>query len=275
MSEHESIPPEAPYERFAVRGAWVVALPAHAAAVREALAGGTLYDWASKRPGAEPLRGRGIAWAAVLPDGTRVVVRHSRHGGALAPLTRDLFLAPTRAPRELAAARRLAERAVPTPEVIAYAVYPYWGPLCRADVVTARLEGVDFPASWRAAHDEALRAQLVDALAALFNALRAAGARHPDLQLKNVFVTRDQTGTVAWMLDVDRVSFHTPHSPIVAQANLERLARSIRSWRARGVDFGPADAARLAAALDLRDVPGANAALDALGAEPGRTPARP
>ena len=46
-------------------------------------------------------------------DVERVVVRHNRHGGLLAPLTRDLFRAPTRAPRELRMSDGCANTAFP------------------------------------------------------------------------------------------------------------------------------------------------------------------
>src|SRR5208337_2439154 len=128
---------------------------------------------------------RTTAWATALPNGVEVVVRHSRHGGALAALTGDLFLAPTRAPVELATALRLAHAGVPTPEVVAYAVYPAFGPLARADVATRALHGADFPEAWRTAVRGVERTSLLAALAALLRALRAAGALHRDLNLKN------------------------------------------------------------------------------------------
>src|SRR5919205_114439 len=85
--------------------------------------------------------GRGVAYAVALPDdATRVVVRRSRHGGVLAPITGERFLGPTRAPRELDVALRLARLGVPTPEVVAFATYPA-GPLVRrADVLTREVE---------------------------------------------------------------------------------------------------------------------------------------
>ncbi len=97
--------------------------------------------------------------------GVEIVVRHSRHGGTFAPLTGDLFLAPTRAPAELSNALRLADAGVPTAEVVAYAVYPAMGPLVRADVATRRLRGADFPDAWRATADGAARKSLAFAAA--------------------------------------------------------------------------------------------------------------
>ena len=70
-----------------------------------------------------------------------MVVRHSRHGGLLAPVTGDRFLAPTRAPQELATSLRLIDAGVSTPEIIAYAVYSAGGPFRRSDIATREVEG--------------------------------------------------------------------------------------------------------------------------------------
>jgi hypothetical protein len=189
----------------------------------------TLFDFAARSPGARPLAGRGTAWSAALPDGTKVVVRHTRHGGMLAPVTRDLFLAPTRAPNELAAAIRLAQMDVPTPEVAAYAIYPAAGPFVRSDVATRLLEGTVLPDAWLPAAPEA-RLGIVEAIARLLAALRRAGAHHPDLNARNVFITGgDGRGeaVAAAVLDVDRVTFGAPGDASLATKNIERLLRSI------------------------------------------------
>ena len=87
------------YTRFVLSGADVVALGTCADAVRRAIGERSLYAYAATHPARRELRGRGAAYAVPLPDGqTRVVVRHSRHGGLLAPVTGDRFLPPTRAP---------------------------------------------------------------------------------------------------------------------------------------------------------------------------------
>jgi 3-deoxy-D-manno-octulosonic acid kinase len=106
-------------------------------AVRTALKSGTLYEYAAQHEEARSLSGRGVVYAAPLPNGDRVVVRHNRHGGLLAPLTGDRFLSPTRAPYELEASLQLIANGVPTPEIIAYAVYRA-GPLLRRSDVASR-----------------------------------------------------------------------------------------------------------------------------------------
>ena len=52
-----------------------------------------------------------------------MVVRRSRHGGLLAPLTGDTFFWGT-VRRTSWKCRSAARRGVPTPEVVAYATYP-------------------------------------------------------------------------------------------------------------------------------------------------------
>ncbi len=214
---------------------------------------GSLYRWAEAQPKRDALRGRGIAWAATLPAGTDadlrtpVVVRHSRHGGMFAALTGDLFLPPTRAPQELAAAARLTDAGVPTPEVIAYVVHPAAGVLARSDVMTRRLpSGHDFPAAWSADTSESAHTAIIEAAAALLRALSRAGAHHPDLNLKNVYIARHGATATAYVLDVDRVRFRDDKQ--AAALNFARLARSARKWDVEhGLGIGDAALVRLAA----------------------------
>lgn len=233
-------PPAAPpgYESFFVGRARVVATQPLAGAVRQALAGASLHQWAARQPGARAMQGRATAWATKLANGVEVVVRHSRHGGLFAPLTGDRFLAPTRAPFELHAALRLADAGVPTPELLAYAVYPAIGPFARADVVTRLLRGRALPEAWDAANTDDARWPMVEALSGLLAALRRAGAYHADLNVRNVIMQDSASGPTAAVLDVDRVVFGVPDDPGVATKNLRRLLRSMAKERADiGVDF--------------------------------------
>jgi len=195
-------------------------------ALRETLGAGTLYAWAASRPGRRELRGRGAAYAVALPDGrTDVVVRHSRHGGSLAPITGDRFLAPTRAPRELATSIALRAAGVRTPQVVAYVLYPAGPLLRRADVATRLVPGArDLADAIGAVPDDAW----VGPTAELLCALAAAGARHPDLNLKNVLLSP----AGAWVLDVDVVVLGTRPAD-AARANWARLERSLAKWRRR------------------------------------------
>ena len=239
------------YERLVRPGVETVARSTLAKPVDEALAAGSLYEYAAHHPEARPLRGRGVAYAVPLPDGaTRVVVRRSRHGGWLAPLTGEIFLSPTRAPHELEVSLRLAREGIPTPEVVAYSTYEVAPLLRRADVATREVAGaVDLAAALGSDRDPAAVRNAVRVVAKLLARMAVVGARHPDLNVRNVLIARDDNGhREAWLLDVDRVWFDAPRHPRVREANLSRFARSARKLREReGLPVGDGEMALLAA----------------------------
>ena len=240
MSEARLVAPPG-YTRFTVRDTTVVAREEAAEGIRQALRDvRTLHCWASTVPGARAFQGRATAWGTTLPGTDQdLVVRHAHHGGMFAPLTRDLFVWPGRAPWELEVSERLRAARVRTPVLTAYALYPAGLGLCRCDVATARLpEGEDLPAAWRAA-DEATRTAMLEAVAELVRHLGTASAHHADLNIKNVYLTRTAGPWRAYVLDVDRVRFAgAGHERSVIDANLARLARSLRKSREQfGLDM--------------------------------------
>jgi hypothetical protein len=182
------------------------------------------------------------------------VVRHNRHGGLLAPLTRDLFLSPTRAPHELAVALRLRELGVPTPDVLMYALSPAPILLRRADVVTREIDAGRDLATFmgREARDDE-RAAAWAATRVLVRTMNDAGVRHHDLNVKNVLLAPGADGLVAYLLDVDRVTFGARGSAEIARANVARLLRSARKWRdERGALFDERELTALGAVADPR-----------------------
>jgi hypothetical protein len=224
------------YVVLAASRARAVGLATLAEPLAAALSAGSFYAYAAHRPDARALVGRGVAYAVPLPgDAARVVVRRSRHGGLLAPLTGELFVPPTRAPRELRTAVRLTEAGVPTPEVVAFATYTAGASLRRADVVTREVpDGVDLLSALGDHPTDEQRRALLGAVARLLALLTIAGARHPDLNVKNILVRNTRSGAIeALVLDVDRVWFDQPGAPRVTARNLGRLARSARKWRRR------------------------------------------
>ncbi|MDQ6888142.1 MAG: lipopolysaccharide kinase InaA family protein [Gemmatimonadota bacterium] len=226
---------EAPgYVPFRVGDADGMCLASLLRSLTEALDEGTVYDYAAHHPRSRQLTGRGIAYAVPLPDDAAdVVVRRSRHGGLLAPLTGERFLGATRAPHELRTSLRLTRLGVPTPEILAYATYPAGSVFRSADVVTREVHGgQDLAEALIDAEDADSRRELLAATVALLALLASAGVRHPDLNLKNVLVRRDDDGQLeALLLDVDRVWFDDPAMGRAREANMRRFARSARKWR--------------------------------------------
>lgn len=229
------------YDHFTVEGANVLAARSIAATVRDILRRETLYAFARAVPDALVLHGRAPVYAIPFgPAGERVAVRHAMRGGMMHSILGDRFFPPTRVTRELAASVRLRLSGVPTPEVLAVVTYPAGGLMRRADVITRFIDGgADLAAVFNDARNDAQRRPILDTVARLLTRLTAAGAQHPDLNLKNVLLTTGDEGYTAHVLDVDRVHFHVPSDPLVASANLDRLVRSLRSWRQRsGVRSG-------------------------------------
>jgi 3-deoxy-D-manno-octulosonic acid kinase len=224
--------PPAGYVQFTAATARVVCAEHLADSLRTALADTTLYDYAARQPAARPLAGRGTAYAVTLPGTTeRVVIRHNRHGGFLAPLTGDLFRSPTRAPLELRVSERLRALDIPTPRVVAYVTYSAFAGFERADVASREVaESEDLSAALMS-NDSSLRVGALHATAMLVAALAQAGARHHDLNVKNILVHKPRTGDPsALVLDVDRVEFSRPGLDVL-EANLARLIRSARKWQ--------------------------------------------
>jgi len=219
------------YAALSLGHATAVVLSALAEPLAAALQSGSFYEYAASHPDARTLRGRGVAYAVPLPNGVdRVVVRRSRHGGLFAPLTGDRFLARSRAPHELDVSLRLSHAGVATPQLLAYAIYPAGPFTSRADVLTREVpDSADLVATLVSRPPGSTPRSILHAVAELLAALTGAGARHPDLNMRNILIARAGAGEIrALVLDVDRVWIDTPGSRHVTERNVRRLARSAR-----------------------------------------------
>ena len=196
---------------------------------------GTLYEWAADQPQPRAMRGRAPVYVAALPSGLdTVVVRHAWHGGLLAPITGDRFRRPTRAPHEYEMSRTLRSLGVPTTTVLGYARYDAGLGLCRVDVVTRFLpDAFDLGMVAAGLIPEATCDEALDATRTLLVRLAACGVIHPDLNVKNVLLTRDPRRSLrALVIDVDVIRLDRARAPqATMMANIARLSRSMRKWR--------------------------------------------
>lgn len=202
--------------------------------------GGTLHDAALERA-ERKLEGRGPVpvIAAGSEEGTdRWAVRHYSRGGWMAGVLGDRYfrLGRSRPVAEAAASATLVELGIPTPPVVAGAVYPA-GLFYRADLVTrfvpdsADLATVLF-------HDDEVwsdrRTGAVEATVELVLAMGERGVFHPDMNAGNVLLRRrdDGKGLDALVLDLDRCSVDSRRRN-AAPRMLSRLARSLRKLERR------------------------------------------
>ena len=105
-----------------------------------------------------------------------VVIRHSRHGGGVVGPNRRSFRPDPRADEPLATARcGLSARGVPTPEVVAYAVYPAIWPFARGRRHAQASRG-SRSRTWQPGGGRGARGRGSTRSAACFGALAGAGA---------------------------------------------------------------------------------------------------
>jgi hypothetical protein len=209
----------------------------------------TLHGFAGRVPSARRFEGRETAYGILLPAAeVPVIVRHNRHGGALRNLTGDLFLGATRAPLELEISLRLRSLSIPTPAVVAYAVYAAGPVFARSDVVTEEIpDSRDFGAVLLATEPESeIRQRAWNATRRLLKRLAAAGVRHHDLNVKNVLLRRTEDDLfAAYVLDIDRVELDCSRRDAYG-GNRARLRRSVEKWReTRGARISDAELERL------------------------------
>lgn len=196
---------------------------------------GTLYDWARGVTMPLVLRGRAPVYVAQVPGSpdTTLVVRHAWHGGLFAPLTRDLFVRPTRAPGELRMSRTLRASGIGTPELMAYALYDAGPRVVRFDVASRYIpDSYDFAVVLSGHSPVITRAQSFDAIEALMRQLAQHGFTHPDLNVKNVLLSEVNRSAVASVLDVDVMEQDATHNvQRVMETNVNRLTRSMLKSR--------------------------------------------
>lgn len=193
---------------------------------------------AQKHPKAVKFRGRAPVTAFPCPGLGEVVVRPCWHGGYWGHLTQDLYLGSARALRELVRSRTLRAKKIPTPEILAVLFYPA-GCFLRIDVVTSAVPTARDLVSFLSSRPKnAEQKGAFTAIRSLFSKLQLHGILHPDLNARNILLSRKAQGPwQAWLLDVDAIRVESPKNTAVDTANRNRLLRSLFK-RARLGDLG-------------------------------------
>ncbi len=183
------------------------------------------------------LNGRGPIPVLFNPagEGPPWAIRRYRRGGSMRFMDdRFVRLGRPRSLRELESSVRVRELGIATPQVVAAAVY-WAGLFYRADLVTeyvpeAReladvLLGTSDSSILPAAAD--VRTQALSCTSQLVARMVERGVRHPDLNARNILLTRKSQGMEAILLDLDRCAIGAWPATDAGSRLRRRLARSI------------------------------------------------
>jgi len=169
---------------------------------------------------------------------TRWAVRRFVRGGRLLPkLLGDRYLR-TGTPRpfhEAMVSDAARERGVPTPRVMAAAVY--WdGPFYRGDLVTEFVPDAPdlvealFDTRRKGAGGALERMQALRASGALVRTMASAGLQHRDLNASNILLQWKGTAPQGMILDLDLSRLYPAGTPAALGPMARRLERSLRKW---------------------------------------------
>ena len=175
----------------------------------------------------------------------RWVVRHYHRGGAMAPTLGDRYLSwgRDRPLHELRASQASRLRGIPTPAIVAGALYPH-GLFYRADLITEEIpDAADLAAIlFTDARNDVAPAEALSVVSRLIRTMAEAGLRHQDLHAKNVVLTGEAGDLEAHLVDLDRCNplRHRGRSATMRT----RLKRSLRKLEAKTGRPLPPDAWR-------------------------------
>ncbi|MDX1567343.1 MAG: lipopolysaccharide kinase InaA family protein [Longimicrobiales bacterium] len=205
----------------------------------------TLHRAASSAKGGIRMEGRGTVYAVPAPPDEieaalgsgegRWAIRHYRRGGWVAPLLGDRYLkvGTPRPFQELRVSDEVRRRKLPTPRVVAAAVYPS-GIFYRGDLVTVyipdslELAEVLFDPRRRGVSSSIDRREAMAETGSLIRRMADTGVEHVDLNARNILLRWSGRAPEAHLLDLDRCKLRDGPLPRAARSMHDRLLRSIR-----------------------------------------------
>ena len=168
----------------------------------------------------------------------RWAVRHYARGGRVFSKVlgdRYLRMGPIRPFHEAEASEVARSRGIPTPRVLAAAVYPS-GPFYRADLITdfvpasSDLVETLFDTSRKGLGGAVERQDALRTAGELIRRMAEAGIRHQDIHAGNILLEWQGAAPRPHLLDLDRCEIAPSGSPLSPDPMLKRLQRSLRRW---------------------------------------------
>ena len=195
--------------------------------------GATLHEWASREDGVETFKGRGTVYSVPAPAPgpdrmERWAVRHYQRGGLMATVLDDRYVAvgAARPDQELSANAEARARGIPTPAIIAGAMYTA-GVFYRADLVTELVpDAVSLADVLFSESDGRPKADALWSAGKLLRMLENARIVHADLNAMNILIERESGAT--HVIDLARAAVLPLNGPPMDGGMRARLERSLR-----------------------------------------------
>ncbi|TMP38680.1 3-deoxy-D-manno-octulosonic acid kinase [Pseudoalteromonas rubra] len=179
-------------------------------------------------------QGRAAAWFVRYRPHNIAVLKHYWRGGLIGKLLKDQYLYTglkhTRVYLELDLLNQLANLGLPVPTPLGARVSVSAG-IYRADILTDAIAGAQ--SLCERLQSAPLSVQDWQQVASTLARFHQAGAYHDDLNCNNILF--DKSGEV-YLIDFDKGALRTPETAW-QQANLDRLARSLKKEASRSTQF--------------------------------------
>jgi hypothetical protein len=183
-----------------------------------------------KRTPSDGAGNRGSGFPLKLDGGPELFARRGRRGGLARLLTPDLYFGTSTRPlRELAVANEARLRGIPVAEALGVMIEAAVPGLYRSAFITRALSGMTLWEFLRADDDPVVRMHVAELARHAIDTMHNGGLLHADLNLHNLFVSKDGERLIVVLLDLDKAQlFNQAVTPAHRRVNFERLARSAR-----------------------------------------------
>ena len=173
---------------------------------------------------------RGSGFPLRLDGGPDLFARCGRRGGVARFITPDIYFgASTRPLRELAIANEARLRGISIAEPLGAMIEAVAPGFYRSAFITRALTGMTLWEFLRADDDATVRAHVIELARYAIDTMHNGGVVHADLNLHNLFVSKDGERLIVVILDLDKSQlFDGPVPSGRRWRNFARLARSIR-----------------------------------------------
>jgi len=175
-------------------------------------------------------------FAVSICDAITLFVRRARRGGLLAYLNRDLYLGLSRRlAHEIAVSTEARSRGIPVAESLGFLIEPVAFGVERGAMLTRAMAGMTLWEFLKIEDEPTVRSLVIEEARRAIATMHRGGLFHADLNLHNLFVTRNGERMTVVLLDLDKAQFYdAPLDSKLQSQNMNRLRRSAKKLDPEG-----------------------------------------